>query len=358
MPPDAPLLPSDILCTCTPACACPQHVHAHYNRTLGRPGSAPPSRPPPEAPWATWEGLARNAAELISNVSSASAAAQRDLALGGALRTVLDMLSLFTGKAVPAHASHTWVAEELLLAASKLIWCLPRAQTMLLEAGMLETLLRALGLCYSRISAPGGMPTQHDIVLYQATVLLMLNVQLENKPMQDEVSVAIERVSRDGELAARLRALSAVYDQMFDVCEHIDLNHFHSDEVVGGLQLVTRLLSSEEEAPYLFVHMNGRLDLLMRCLSNIDEEVRRRAPAVFPSPVFSQAPTHCSGGMCPLPPRRGMAMCVPRGPRPYQRRICPGPTDTRTLGAGALRGLLCTPLPHLALAARTPPLPA
>jgi hypothetical protein len=207
-------------------------------------------------------------------VSSASAAAQRDLAVGGALRTVLDMLPLFTGKSVPAHPSHTWVGEETLLAASKLIWCLPRAQATLLEGGTLETLLRALGLCYGRVSAPGGMPTQHDIVLYQATVLLLLNVQLENKPMQDEVAEAIERVSRGGELTARLRALSAVYDQLFDICEHIDLNHFHADEVVSGLRMVTRLLSSEEEAPYLFVHMNGKLDLLMRCLSNIDEEVR------------------------------------------------------------------------------------
>jgi len=45
----------------------------------------------------------------ISNVASSCPRAQRDLALGGALRTVLDMLPLFTSKAVPAHPSHTCV---------------------------------------------------------------------------------------------------------------------------------------------------------------------------------------------------------------------------------------------------------
>lgn len=38
----------------------------------------------------------------------------------------------------------------------------------------------------------------------------------------------------------------------------------HSGQVVEGLRRVTRLLCSEEEAPYLYVHMNGGFDLLMR----------------------------------------------------------------------------------------------
>ena len=221
-------------------------------------------------------------------MSSASATAQRALALGGALRTILDLLPLFTGKSVPTDTSHTWVAEELLLAASKLIWCLPRAQTMLLDGETLNNLLRSVSLSYDRIMSPNEAATQHDIVVYQATVLLLLNAKLENKPMQNEVGEAMNRLTHGSEIATHLSTLASVYYQLFDTCEHINLNHFHSDEVMEGLRLVTRLLSSEEEAPYLFVHMNGRLDLLMRCLSNIDEEVRPRVPRPH---IFAARPT-------------------------------------------------------------------
>ena len=63
-----------------------------------------------------------------------------------------------------------------------------------------------------------------------------------------------------------------------DSCEHIRLNHFHSDEVVKALLLLSRALCSCGEAPYLLLHMHGTqtLELLLRCLSNIDEEVHRR----------------------------------------------------------------------------------
>ena len=40
-------------------------------RTLARPGSALPSRPPPEAPPALWDSLAADACELVANVASA-----------------------------------------------------------------------------------------------------------------------------------------------------------------------------------------------------------------------------------------------------------------------------------------------
>ena len=50
-------------------------------------------------------------------------------------------------------------------------------------------------------------------------------------------------------------------------------------EFQKSLQLLTRSVASKEEAPYLLVHMHGTqtLELLLRCLSNIDEEVLRHA---------------------------------------------------------------------------------
>ena len=66
---------------------------------------------------------------------------------------------------------------------------------------------------------------------------------------------------------------------MIDACEHIRLNHFHADEVVKALLLLSRALCSDKETPYLLLHMHGTqtLELLLRCLSNIDEEVLRHA---------------------------------------------------------------------------------
>ena len=51
--------------------------HAHYTRTLARPGTALPHRPPPEGPSALWDSLTGHVAELIPNVSSSPPAAQR-----------------------------------------------------------------------------------------------------------------------------------------------------------------------------------------------------------------------------------------------------------------------------------------
>ena len=73
----------------------------------------------------------------------------------------------------------------------------------------------------------------------------------------------------------QLEALAKLYYHMFDAYEHIRLNHFHSDEVVKGLRLISSALCSCAEAPYLMLHMHGTrtLGMLLRCLSNIDEEV-------------------------------------------------------------------------------------
>ena len=72
-------------------------VRAHYARTLARPGSALPSRPPPEAPPALWDSLAADACELVANVASAhkgvgegggnaAGAASHEFTRSGALR--------------------------------------------------------------------------------------------------------------------------------------------------------------------------------------------------------------------------------------------------------------------------------
>ena len=40
--------------------------------------------------------------------------------------------------------------------------------------------------------------------------------------------------------------------------------------------MITHALCTSDEAPYLLLHMHGTqtLDMLLRCLSNIDEEAR------------------------------------------------------------------------------------
>ena len=118
----------------------------------------------------------------------------------------------------------------------------------------------------------------HDVVVYQACLLLTLNTQLENKPMREGIlknALSMARRSGNGRAHAELSALCSLHINMFEATEHIRLNHHHSDEVVKALQLLTRSVASKEEAPYLLVHMHGTqtLELMLRCLSNIDEEV-------------------------------------------------------------------------------------
>ena len=114
----------------------------------------------------------------------------------------------------------------------------------------------------------------------------MLNSQLENKPMQSSVLQRAEKVSSRAakaghthELRSELAALYTLHQEMFEAIEHIRLNHYHSDEVVKSLKLLARSLPSKGEAPYLLVHMHGTqtLELMIRCVSNIDEEVLSHA---------------------------------------------------------------------------------
>ena len=120
----------------------------------------------------------------------------------------------------------------------------------------------------------------------QACLLLVLNSQLENKPMQSSVLQRAEKVSSRAakaghthELRSELAALYTLHQEMFEAIEHIRLNHYHSDEVVKSLKLLARSLPSKGEAPYLLVHMHGTqtLELMIRCVSNIDEEVLSHA---------------------------------------------------------------------------------
>ena len=92
--------------------------------------------------------------------------------------------------------------------------------------------------------------------------------------MQDAVRRASHKLGTMAVLP-QLEALAKLYYHMFDAYEHIRLNHFHSDEVVKGLRLISSALCSCAEAPYLMLHMHGTrtLGMLLRCLSNIDEEV-------------------------------------------------------------------------------------
>ena len=125
-----------------------------------------------------------------------------------------------------------------------------------------------------------------DTIVSQACLLLVLNSQLENKPMQSSVLQRAEKVSSRAakaghthELRSELAALYTLHQEMFEAIEHIRLNHYHSDEVVKSLKLLARSLPSKGEAPYLLVHMHGTqtLELMIRCVSNIDEEVLSHA---------------------------------------------------------------------------------
>jgi len=204
----------------------------------------------------------------------------------GVLRSLIDMIPLLTAGRVLSAASTqpslSFVTEQVLLAASTLVWCSPPSQMMLHETGTLEALLRAMNGAYARLSTPappaGGIAVspQHDTVVYQSSLLLLLNAQLENKQMQDIVAQLVATSAKPkGEASVELCGLYSLYHRLFDAFEHIRLNHHHSDEVVKALRIIARGLCASDEAPYLLVHMRGTqtLEALLRCLSNIDEEV-------------------------------------------------------------------------------------
>ena len=60
------------------------------------------------------------------------------------------------------------------------------------------------------------------------------------------------------------------------------------------MQLLTRALASTGEAPYLLVHMHGTqtLEMLLRCLSNIDEEVLHHARRLIACSTDMPSITH------------------------------------------------------------------
>jgi hypothetical protein len=244
--------------------------------------------------------------------------------------------------------SLTFATEQVLLAAATLVWCTPQSQTMLLEAGTivsalapprphppprpnaprapplvsslssfisaLSSFISALSSFFSAPSRPQDACLKYidqsaaasapassnldngeahheahptpDTIVSQACLLLVLNSQLENKPMQSSVLQRAEKVSSRAakaghthELRSELAALYTLHQEMFEAIEHIRLNHYHSDEVVKSLKLLARSLPSKGEAPYLLVHMHGTqtLELMIRCVSNIDEEVLSHA---------------------------------------------------------------------------------
>ena len=112
----------------------------HYTRTLARPGTALPSRPLPlSGSSAQWDSLTGNICELVANVASANSDAQRAFAQGGAVRSLIDLVPLLTASRAMTVAQNqpslTFATEQVLLAASTLIWCTPQSQSMLLEAG-------------------------------------------------------------------------------------------------------------------------------------------------------------------------------------------------------------------------------
>jgi len=143
-----------------------QCSHAHYTRTLARPGTAYTSRPPPEGPSGKWDSLCGNCCELVANVASAHEEACPSLTLtltltlplpltlapspapnpnqaraslraDGGLRSLLDVIPLLTtprhGTAAAVQPSLTFATEQVMLACSTLVWCHPPSQARLLR---------------------------------------------------------------------------------------------------------------------------------------------------------------------------------------------------------------------------------
>lgn len=104
-----------------------QCSYAHYSRTLARPGTALPYRPPPQGPSAQWDSLTGDVCELISNVCSSDSSVQKLFVQNGALRTLIDLTPLLTAgrvlTAATTQPSLSFLTEQVLLAASTLIWC-------------------------------------------------------------------------------------------------------------------------------------------------------------------------------------------------------------------------------------------
>ena len=114
-----------------------QCSHAHYTRTLARPGTAYTTRPPPEGPSGKWDSLCGNCCELVANVASAHEEARASLRSDGGLGSLVELLPLLTtprhGTAAAVQPSLTFATEQVMLACSTLVWCHPPSQAPLLE---------------------------------------------------------------------------------------------------------------------------------------------------------------------------------------------------------------------------------
>ena len=108
-----------------------QCSYAHYTRTLARPGTALPYRPPPQGPSTQWDSLTGDVCELVANVSSSDPAVQKLFTQNGALRALIDLVPLLTAGRVLTAASTqpslSFVTEQVLLTASTLIWYASRS---------------------------------------------------------------------------------------------------------------------------------------------------------------------------------------------------------------------------------------
>ena len=179
---------------------------------------------------------------------------------------------------------HAFVAEQYP-AVSAVVWCAPKAANALPEGRGIDALLNAMGALHGRLrdaERDGGTP--HDGGALDSErrpssaaaaaarsaaearrpsprlsggstrrrVTVVLNAQLENRPMQD----AVRRGSRGRPSCCTLTALGATYYAMIDARTH-PAQPLHADEVVKALLLLSRALL-DKETPYLLPTCTAR----------------------------------------------------------------------------------------------------
>ncbi|KAJ1619089.1 hypothetical protein T492DRAFT_1088329 [Pavlovales sp. CCMP2436] len=184
-----------------------------------------------------------------------------------------------------AHASAgvSIVTEQLLLALNSVVWCNQRNQTLLCESETLDALLAHVFVWYSWTTQSGAHRSRLP-PSYLASLLVVLGAQLDN----ETVIGAVARTAHERTLPALAARLGGALPRLCPLADFVTLhhllldqlldirhNHQHAEVVAEALGNARWLVRHCSESHYLFVHMHGALsvEMLLRCLGNVDETV-------------------------------------------------------------------------------------
>ncbi|KAG8469684.1 hypothetical protein KFE25_006139 [Diacronema lutheri] len=269
------------------------------NGTDAQPQPSPPRRAPGALVESAHERLCCSLFELVINMCSMMPQAQAACEATGLfalfVRKASDAIRALpepdertpadgAGAAALRSAASSILLEQLLLALNSVVWCCERNQRLLCEqTAALDALLAHVFIWYSwttQSRANGSLRPPS----YLGSLLVLLGAQLDNEAVIGAVARTAHEttlprlVSRRGSPLARICPLAdfvTLHHLLLDQLLDIRHNHQHAEVVADALGNARRLVRHCAEGHYLFVHMHGSLsvEMLLRCLGNVDEGV-------------------------------------------------------------------------------------